>query len=126
MQLQIYLYTIEKLLSEKNGKELQPAAGLYYQIRNKIDLKTGVGSSRYKDELGIKSKSGFLPSDEELRRLIDDSVERVNTYVNDITEGKFPLTSHDKIDKVCTYCDYKTICRIQNVRRVGKAQEDSP
>ncbi len=126
LQLPIYLYTIEKLLAEKKGKELQPAAGLYYQIRNKIDLKTGVGSSRYKDELGIKSKSGFLPSDEELRRLIDDSVERVNTYVNDITEGKFPLTSHDKIDKVCTYCDYKTICRIQNVRRVGKAQEDSP
>ncbi len=126
LQLPIYLYTIEKLLAEKHGDELQPAGGLYYQLRNPIALKVGAGSATYKDELGAsRSRTNLLPSNDELQKLIDESIQRVNSYVDDIAQGKFPLTTHDKIDKVCTYCDYKTICRIQTVRRVVEAKPEA-
>ncbi len=125
LQLPIYLYTIEKLLAEKLGRDVQPAAGLYYQLRNTIDMKTGVGSLRFKDDLGLKLKSGFLPSDSDLRNMIEDSIAYVNGYVERISHGNFPLTTHDRIDKVCTYCDYKSICRIQSVRRVQSANREA-
>jgi ATP-dependent helicase/nuclease subunit B len=124
LQLPIYLYTIEKLLAEKLSKELQPGAGMYYLLRNKIDLKTGVGSLDFKDDLGIKAKTGFLTSDADLRSLINESIKYVNKYVDEISLGRFPLTTHDKIDKVCMYCDYKTTCRIQTVRRVQQAKPE--
>ena len=122
LQLPIYLYTIEKLLTKKLAADLNPAGALYYQVRNPVALKVGVGSGRYKTELEAKVR--LLASDQELRTLVDDCITRVNEYVAAIARGTFPLTSADKIEKVCTYCDYKTICRIQAVRRVEKAKED--
>jgi ATP-dependent helicase/nuclease subunit B len=122
LQLPIYLYTMEKLLAEKLERELNPAGALYYQIRDPAALKPGIGSERYKRDLDVKSK--LLGSDQDLRTLIDDSIARINTYVDEIAAGRFPLTSHDNVDKICKYCDYKTICRIQTVRRVEKGKDD--
>lgn len=122
LQLPLYLHTMEKLLAAKLGKALNPAGALYYQIRDTTALKPGMGSERYKKEFDVKGK--LLPTDHDLRRLIEDSLARINTFVDEIAGGKFPLTSHDNVENICKYCDYKTICRIQTVRRVDKGKED--
>lgn len=122
LQLPLYLYTMEKLLEEKLKKDLNPAGALYYQIRQPAALKLGVGSERYKRDLDVKGK--LLPSDQDLRALIDDSIALINRFVDEIAAGKFPLTSHDNVDKICRYCDYRTICRIQTMQPVEKGKED--
>ncbi len=125
LQLPVYLYSIERLMEEKLARECVPAGGVYYQLRSPIGLKIGVGSTAYKDRLGIAGRAGYLPTDHDFRTLIDESVAMVNTFVDDMSQGKFPLTSLNKVDKVCKYCDYKTICRIQTIRRVDKPKADS-
>lgn len=119
LQLPLYLYSMETLLAEQRGQHLTPAGGMYYQVRQPVTLKVGVGSARHKNDIAEKnSNANLLASDNELRTLINESITRVNAYVDDMTKGKFPLTTLDKVDKVCTYCDYKTICRIQTMRSV--------
>jgi ATP-dependent helicase/DNAse subunit B len=125
LQLPLYLYAVEQLLAQHQGRSLQPAGGIYYQIRNPIALKLGLGSAEYEADLDAGPRKSLQPSNDELRKVIDASIHRVNSYIEDMTKGKFPLTSHDSIEKVCTYCDYKTICRIQTVRRLEKAKTDN-
>lgn len=125
LQLPIYLYTIEQMLETQLRKEMAPAGGLYYKLRSPVELKVGVGSGEHKTELEVaRSNANLLPSDKELKELIAQAINLVNTFVDGMTEGKFPLTSHDKIDKVCTYCDYKTICRIQTIQRVENVKQE--
>lgn len=126
LQLPIYLYTIEKMLGEKSGKALTPAGGAYYQLKTPPALKVGVGSAQYKEEFGVaRTNKNLLETDLELRRLIDESISIVNRYVDEIARGKFPLTTPDKIEDVCGFCDYKTICRIQTVRRIEKPKQEA-
>ncbi|MBX2990865.1 MAG: exodeoxyribonuclease V subunit gamma [Bacteroidetes bacterium] len=121
LQLPIYLYTIEQMLAAQFRREITPAGGLYYKLRSPVELKVGVGSGEHKTELEVaRSNANLLPSDAELKELIAQAINLVNSFVDEMTQGKFPLTSHDKIDKVCTYCDYKTICRIQTIQRVAQ------
>ena len=127
LQLPLYLYAMETLLAEQRGLHLTPAGGMYYQVRQPVVLKVGVGSASQKNDIAeTNSNANLVRSDNELRTLINESITRVNAYVDNMTKGKFTLTTPDKIDKVCTYCDYKTICRIQTMRSVpSSAREDS-
>lgn len=123
LQLPVYLYTIERMLEARGMNGVQPAAGLYYQLRPSMALKVGVGDSACKDAIGVRSNTNLL-SYEELRRLIDDAVALVNTFVDRIAAGSFPLTAPENIGTVCTYCEFKTTCRIQTVRHVESRTED--
>lgn len=126
LQLPLYLYSMETLLAEKRGLHLTPAGGMYYQVRQPVSLNVGVGSATYKNDIAEKnSNANLLASDGELRTLINESITRVNAYVDDMTKGKFSLTTPDKIDKVCTFCDYKTICRIQTMRSVASSAREA-
>ncbi len=123
LQLPIYLYTIEQMLTARGTKNVEPVAGLYYQLKPPVGLKVGIGDSSRKDELGIKSNANLLPA-EELRKLINEAVSLVNTFVDRIAAGSFPLTAPENIGSVCTFCDYKTTCRIQTVRHVESGKEE--
>ncbi|MBI4534787.1 MAG: exodeoxyribonuclease V subunit gamma, partial [Ignavibacteriae bacterium] len=120
LQLPIYLYAVEKLLQDRLQRNPRPAGGLYYQLREAVHLRLGLGSAEY-------NKSAFdfpprlnqmLESDDALREILNEAIDWANLYVCDIAEGKFPLTSPDKVSKVCTICDFNTVCRIQTVQRV--------
>ena len=124
LQLPLYLYAMEQLLKAKSHL---PAAGLYYLLREPVKIQVGIASAEYKGvavEPSVKPKQ-LLETNEALRELINEAVTMVNGYVGSMAQGKFPLTTPDKVQKVCTYCEYKTICRIQTVRRVpiGQAED---
>jgi hypothetical protein len=65
----------------------------------------------------INSNSrGLINSEEELRELIDRTVERTKAYVDGMTEGKFGLADKDLIQESCTYCSYYHACRVKEAK----------
>ena len=44
--------------------------------------------------------------------------ERIRQFVTDIRKGMFPVFSRD--EKCTSCCDYSTICRIAQIRSLGK------
>ena len=75
-----------------------------------------------KDEFGEKKihisssrkpiEDDFIKSNEELIKIC---IEFIPTYVDKITNGIFSLSQlEDRESKVCRFCDFKSICRIQD------------
>ncbi|MGD0339856.1 MAG: PD-(D/E)XK nuclease family protein [Bacteroidota bacterium] len=118
LQLPMYLHAVEIILRKKMKQPLTPAAGIYYQLRSPVERKLGLGNQEYNEKaFNAHSRSTRLvDNDSELRQVISRAIDTVNEFVDNVAAGKFPLTTPDKIDRVCSYCDYKKICRIQTVR----------
>jgi ATP-dependent helicase/nuclease subunit B len=128
LQLPVYLRVAETLLAAANSKDLVPAAGLYYRLRTPIRAVPGLASSRFNRiafTAGATSKQ-VVRTDEDLRELVDVAVNVIGETARDITEGKFPLTAVENVEKYCSACDFRTMCRIQIARHVQpKASEES-
>jgi ATP-dependent helicase/nuclease subunit B len=115
LQLPIYLYAVERILAECRGEKKEGVAGIFYKLRPPVEQKLGVGSETYRDKafsVQKKSKSTVV-SDEELHTVIAQAIAFVNNYVDGIARGEFPVEPKNPA-KVCTYCDFKTMCRIQS------------
>jgi ATP-dependent helicase/DNAse subunit B len=120
LQLPVYLYAVEELLEKETGASLAPAAGLYYQLREPVKIQLGLGSGEFRGR-AFEASAGsrqMMKTTKDLRAVIGAAIEKVNQYVEDIALGKFPLTSPEKVEKVCSNCEFKAICRIQTVRYV--------
>ncbi|NJD23159.1 MAG: hypothetical protein FIA82_10910, partial [Melioribacter sp.] len=51
-----------------------------------------------------------------VNQLVDKSIEHVKNYVEAISKGKFNLSKlEDRENKVCRYCQFRTVCRIDEV-----------
>jgi ATP-dependent helicase/nuclease subunit B len=111
LQLPIYLYASKKLIEAELNREINPAAAVIYSLKlNNKDFgekKIHLSSSRNPGEdESLKSNKG----------LINICNEFIPAYVNSIVNGKFNLsTLEDRENKVCRFCDFKSICRIQDV-----------
>jgi ATP-dependent helicase/nuclease subunit B len=123
LQIPVYLYAVEKILSAVKGRPLKPAAGIYYKLIG-VEEKVGVASAEHQHTAfrGRKTKA-VLANDEELRHTIDQAIEYVNRYVESIARGVFPLATPDKAPQVCRYCDFQRVCRIQTQLPVGESSE---
>lgn len=120
LQLPLYLRVVEQLLESAFGRRLQPAGGLYYRLRSPIKVTAGLADAAY-NKIAFTSSANsrqVLRSGTEFQDVLDGAVRSATGSVAAMVEGRFPLTSPENIEKVCTYCDYKTICRIQTVRHV--------
>jgi len=126
LQLPLYLHAMEYLLRTSTNTPLTPAAGLYYHLHNGVHLKPGIASNEHRGiafERTSRSRQ-VLKDDGELRSFIGDAITRAESYVELMATGKFPLTTPDKADKVCGFCSFKTICRIQSAHHVQPREED--
>ena len=48
--------------------------------------------------------------------MISECIENVKNYVQQITEGKFNLsTLSNRESEICRFCGFKSVCRIQEV-----------
>lgn len=123
LQLPLYLHAMEYLLQNSTNTGLAPAAGLYYQLRKGVHLKLGIASNEHRGvafERTSRSRQ-VLKDDSELRTFIGDAIARAESYVELISTGMFPLTTPDK---VCGFCAFKTVCRIQSAHHVQPREED--
>ncbi len=111
LQLPLYLYASKILIESEMNKEFNPAAAVIYSL--KLSNKD-FGSKN------IHISSSRSPGEEELlqsnKELINICNEFIPAYVKNIVNGKFNLsTLEDRENKVCRFCDFKSICRIQEV-----------
>jgi len=112
LQLPLYLYASKKLIEAELSSNYDPAAAIIYSLKlNNNDFgKKSVHTLNARKKL---SEDDLIKSNEELIKICN---EVIPAYVNKIVEGKFNLSQlEDRENKVCRFCDFKSICRIQDV-----------
>jgi ATP-dependent helicase/nuclease subunit B len=111
LQLPLYLYASKKLIEAELNKVFDPASAIIYSLKlsNKDFGKKNIHISSSR----TPSEDDLIKSNEELIKIC---CEFIPVYVERITSGKFNLsTLDDRESKVCRFCDFKSICRIQDV-----------
>ncbi len=110
LQLPLYLYASKKLIEAELNKEFIPAAAIIYSLK----LSSDFGPHNIQITNKTKPKEDDLTeSNKELMKICEESV---NNYVKKIVEGRFNLSELEKREeKICRYCDFKSICRIQDI-----------
>jgi ATP-dependent helicase/nuclease subunit B len=118
LQLPLYMRAAAELLAGE-GEAMEPAAGLYYQLREPVALKLALGSAAYGDIAFTQPRASrrVFKTQEELLEVIEAAVERANAYVEAMRHGLFPLTPPEHRETACRYCEFKTICRVTTVRQ---------
>lgn len=110
LQLPIYLYASKLMIKAELGYEYQPQSAEIYS------LKLIEKSSRRKS-IGTTAKS--LDESQQIgmnNEMIEIALSAVKGYVDGIANGDFRLSQlKDRENKVCRFCDFKSICRIQEI-----------
>ncbi len=110
LQLPVYAHAASVLLSKKLKKNYSPNEMFIYSLKYS------------EDEFGksaVKSKGGKDDEIQSIGKLIDNSLEHVKNYIKCISEGKYNLSElADREAKVCRYCEFRTVCRIDEVSPV--------
>ncbi len=113
LQLPLYLFAAKELIKKELDKDYQPAGAQIFSLKfNEKDFG--------KKSISLKSrrlKSENIEEEKETaEEMINICLEMVNKFTEDISNGKFHLsTLKNRETKVCRYCDFKRICRIQEV-----------
>ncbi len=107
LQLPVYLIAAGNILSEHFGKEFSPAGMIIFSLKYQADY------FGYMPAVKIRNADESKLIDEHLK-LKDIAKEKIKEYIKNISEGKFNLTLREDPEKnACKYCNFKTICRIQ-------------
>ena len=113
LQLPLYLYAAKELIKKELGKDYQPAGAQIFSLKfNEKDFG--------KKSIGLKQRRSKSENIEEEKEAAEEIIKiclaMVNTFTEDISQGKFHLsTLKNREAKVCRFCDFKRICRIQEV-----------
>lgn len=123
LQIPLYLVSVEKLLERMKGKRFLPGAGLYYRLRPPVKLQSAVASKTHKGKVFDDNARAprVVENDNELREVLDRAVSHSHAFVENIGRGYFPLTSPERVNKVCSVCEMKAMCRIQSFNHVNPA-----
>jgi ATP-dependent helicase/nuclease subunit B len=113
LQLPLYLFAAKELIKKELGGDYQPSDAQIFSLKyNKKDFgKKSINLKARKSKVeNIKEE---IDSAEELIKIC---LEMVNKFTEDISRGKFHLSMlKNRETKVCRFCDFKRICRIQEV-----------
>ena len=107
LQLPVYLYAVRDLFKKKFGKDYSPNEIFIYSLKYAVDDfgKKKVASSKKGDEIS------------NVDQLIESSIRHIKNYITLISQGKFNLSKlEDREAKVCRFCQFRTICRIDEVK----------
>jgi ATP-dependent helicase/nuclease subunit B len=117
LQLPVYLYAAKLIVERKLNLTTDPAIASIYSLKP--------GDSFGNDELKLyNGRKGFNDSSDEEQKIIlqknrevmKDSLNKIDEYISSISDGKFHLSIlEDKAEKVCSYCDFKGVCRINEL-----------
>lgn len=112
LQLPLYVYASKKLIESELNNECLPAAAVIYSLKlNKSEFGE---KNIYLSNAKNLSEVELIKLNEELIKICDEFIPE---YVNRISEGKFHLSQlEDRENKVCRFCDFKSICRIQEAK----------
>ncbi len=109
LQLPIYVWAAKSLLLNTLNTSYEPEAMSIYSLKY-VEQTFG------KNRVSLSRKHNVNKTE-----LINDYVEIALNHVKDsvknIRKGNFPLTKFmEKKEKICRFCNYKTICRIDSIK----------
>lgn len=111
LQLPLYLFVAKELINAQLSKNYESYGAEIYSLKfDKKDFGPNYVKTRSKRSM---SKDEMITMAEEMIRIC---IESIHKYVGDITSGKFNLSElKDRENKVCKYCNFRSVCRIQEV-----------
>jgi len=111
LQIPLYLYAAKELIKAQLKKDTTPLSGEIYSLKYR-DKDFGKEIVKPVNKRNINENQLI----EENEKLINDCVKNVEKYVQQITEGKFNLsTLSNRENEICKYCGFKSVCRIQEI-----------
>jgi ATP-dependent helicase/nuclease subunit B len=113
LQLPLYLFAAKELIKKELGTEYKPADAQIFSLKYNVK-DFGKKSISLK---GRRSKSENIgEAIDAAEEMIKICLEMVNKFTTEISQGKFHLsTLKNRETIVCWFCDFKRICRIQEV-----------
>jgi ATP-dependent helicase/DNAse subunit B len=113
LQLPLYLFAAKELIKRELGAEYNPAEAQIFSLKY---AEKDFG----KKSISIKGRRSKTETTEDkiasAEEMIKICLDMVNKFTAEISKGKFNLsTLKDRDSKVCRFCDFKRICRIQEV-----------
>jgi ATP-dependent helicase/nuclease subunit B len=123
LQLPVYLGAAGELLGERGG---HPAAALYCQLRDQARFVVALADRRYGGRAFLTREGTRRPvlEEPEFRGLIDSAYRTLGRAVEGIASARFPLTEPHLVKRVCTFCPYSLMCRIQSSRKVTPTEPE--
>jgi ATP-dependent helicase/nuclease subunit B len=113
LQLPLYLFAAKELIKKELGSEYKPADAKIFSLKY-TEKDFGKKSISVR---GRRSKSENIEEEiDAAEEMIKICLEMVSKFTEEISQGKFHLsTLRNREIKVCRFCDFKRICRIQEV-----------
>jgi ATP-dependent helicase/nuclease subunit B len=112
LQLPLYLFAAKELIKTQLVDVYKPAGAEIFSLKySEEDFG--------KERISIVRKTKNEKTEDKIKsaeEMIEICIEMINKYVQSILEGKFNLSKlKNRENKVCRYCDFRKICRIQEV-----------
>ncbi len=120
LQLPAYLFAAGALLSDAGRGDLVPAGGLYYRLRDEVELKPALVAEEFRGRAFPESSRSrqMVPGPSDIREIIAETGRTIGSILDGISGGRFPLTRTELVRKLCGHCGYRTVCRIQSLKHV--------
>lgn len=119
LQLPLYMYAASEMLKSLYDEDYKPVAAYIYSLKYKSDefgkIAVTFKTSRAFCELSEEEKQEAVLINSDLIKACEESIEK---YIENISKGRFNLSNlKDREAKVCRYCDYKSVCRIDEMEK---------
>ncbi len=114
LQLPLYMYAAKEMIKAQLNKDFEPAGAEIYSLKFKEDEFGKILIKIIRPGKKIPADEAEEMIIESNREMISICINAVKEYVQSISEGKFNLsTLSDRESKVCRFCQFRPICRIQ-------------
>ena len=126
LQIPLYLHAVEQMLRAAGKTHLAPAGGFYLRLRDEVEMRPAVAAETFRGRAfpGAARHKQFVPDEAALRELMNTVRRAAEEYIAGAAGGVFPLTTPERVDRLCGYCPYRTACRIQTLRHVTPASTE--
>ncbi len=112
LQLPLYLFAAREMIKAQIEKDLEPAGAEIYSLKFS-DEEFG---KKIISQIYLRKNISTEKLIEANKEMIDICLSAISKYVNEIVDGKFNLsTLSDREKKVCGNCNFRPICRIQEI-----------
>ena len=120
LQLPAYLFAAGELLSGAGRGDLVPAGGLYYRLRDDVELKPAVVAEEFRGRAfaGASRSRQIVAGEGAIQEVIRETGRFIGLLLDGMSGGRFPLTRPDMVRKLCGHCGFRTVCRIQSLKHV--------
>jgi len=121
LQLPLYLFAAKELIKKELGGEYKSVKSRIYRPADAQIFSLKYAEKDFgKKSISLKARKSktenFQGEIDAAEEMIKICLEMVAKFTTEISQGKFHLsTLKNRETKVCRYCDFKRICRIQEV-----------